>query len=115
MCCALEVSVSGDSAWRKRQPSQHSREDAELAGKITTAFEAAIGVSLGAHLSMRSCMRKGGMARENGSLVSCESWSWGQNVHVIQRSRRKASKEHQSLRTCSNRTYMLINPPRNGR
>ena len=34
MCCALEVSVSGFYAWRKRQPSQRSREDAELAGKI---------------------------------------------------------------------------------
>jgi putative transposase len=39
MCCALEGSVSGDSAWRKRQLSQHCREDAELAGKITTAFQ----------------------------------------------------------------------------
>src|SRR5438309_6696629 len=39
MCCALEVSVSGFYAWRKRQPSQRSREDAELAGKIKTAFQ----------------------------------------------------------------------------
>jgi putative transposase len=39
MCCALEVSVSGFYAWRKRKPSQHSREDAELAGKINTAFQ----------------------------------------------------------------------------
>ena len=39
MCCALEVSVSGFYAWRKRKPSQHSREDAELAGKIKTAFQ----------------------------------------------------------------------------
>ncbi len=39
MCCALEVSVSGFYAWRKRKPSQRSREDAELAGKIKTAFQ----------------------------------------------------------------------------
>jgi putative transposase len=39
MCCALEVSVSGFYAWRKRKPSQHSREDAELARKIKTAFQ----------------------------------------------------------------------------
>lgn len=39
MCCALEVSVSGFYAWRKRKPSQHCREDAELAGKIKTAFQ----------------------------------------------------------------------------
>ncbi len=39
MCCALEVSVSGFYAWRTRKPSQHSREDAELAGKIKTAFQ----------------------------------------------------------------------------
>lgn len=39
MCCALEVSVSGYYAWRKRAPSQHSREDAELAEKIKEAFQ----------------------------------------------------------------------------
>lgn len=39
MCEALEVSVSGYYAWCKREPSQHSREDAELAEKITTTFQ----------------------------------------------------------------------------
>jgi hypothetical protein len=39
MCCALEVSVSGYYAWRKREPSQHCREDAELADKICVAFQ----------------------------------------------------------------------------
>lgn len=39
MCDALEVSVSGFYAWRKREPSQHSREDAELSKRITDAFE----------------------------------------------------------------------------
>jgi len=31
MCHVLEVSVSGYYAWHKREPSQHSREDAALA------------------------------------------------------------------------------------
>lgn len=39
MCYVLEVSVSGYYAWRKREPSQHSREDAALAAKVETAFE----------------------------------------------------------------------------
>ncbi len=39
MCCALEVSVSGYYAWRKREPSQHCREDAELADKICVVFQ----------------------------------------------------------------------------
>jgi hypothetical protein len=39
MCHVLEVSVSGSSAWHKREPSQHSREDAALAAKVETAFE----------------------------------------------------------------------------
>lgn len=39
MCDALEVSVSGYYAWRKRAPSQHSREDAELVEKIKEAFQ----------------------------------------------------------------------------
>ena len=39
MCCVLEVSVSGYYAWCKREPSQHSREDAALAAKVETAFE----------------------------------------------------------------------------
>ena len=39
MCHVLEVSVSGYYAWYKREPSQHSREDAALAAKVETAFE----------------------------------------------------------------------------
>jgi putative transposase len=39
MCHVLEVSVSGDSAWHTREPSWHSREDAELANKIKGAFQ----------------------------------------------------------------------------
>jgi putative transposase len=39
MCRVLEVSVSGYYAWRKRAPSQHSREDAQLAEKVKTAFQ----------------------------------------------------------------------------
>lgn len=40
MCRVLEVSVSGYYAWCKRQPSQHSREDAQIAQEIQAAFEA---------------------------------------------------------------------------
>jgi len=75
MCRALEVSVSGYYAWCNREPSQHSREDAELANKIKTAFEAAIDASMEAHVFMQSCMHKGFIALENGWLVSCENWS----------------------------------------
>ena len=39
LCRVLEVSVSGYYAWRKRAPSQHSREDAQLAEKVKTAFQ----------------------------------------------------------------------------
>ena len=39
MCYVLAVAVSGYYAWRKREPSQHSREDAALAAKVETAFE----------------------------------------------------------------------------
>jgi putative transposase len=39
MCDVLEVSVSGFYAWRKREPSQHRREDAELAEKIKEVFQ----------------------------------------------------------------------------
>lgn len=39
MCHVLEVSVSGYYAWRKREPSQHSREDATLAEKVKAAFQ----------------------------------------------------------------------------
>lgn len=44
MCRVLEVSVSGYYAWRKRAPSEHSREDAQLAEKVKTAFQANRGV-----------------------------------------------------------------------
>jgi putative transposase len=40
MCPVLEVSVSGYYAWSKRPPSQRSREDAHLAEKVKTAFQA---------------------------------------------------------------------------
>jgi len=39
MCCVLEVSISGYYAWHKREPSQHSREEATLAAKVATAFK----------------------------------------------------------------------------
>jgi putative transposase len=39
MCDVLEVSVSGFYAWRKREPSQHRREDGELAERIKDAFQ----------------------------------------------------------------------------
>jgi putative transposase len=44
MCRVLEVSVSGYYAWCKRQPSQHSREDARLAEQVKSAFQANRGV-----------------------------------------------------------------------
>ncbi len=40
MCRVLEVSVSGYYAWCKRAPSQHKREDAQLAEKVKMAFQA---------------------------------------------------------------------------
>ncbi|MFL5702652.1 MAG: IS3 family transposase, partial [Ktedonobacteraceae bacterium] len=40
MCRVLEVSMSGYYAWSKRPPSQHSREDAQLAEKVKMAFQA---------------------------------------------------------------------------
>jgi putative transposase len=40
MCGVLEVAVSGFYAWRKREPSHHSREDAELAQQVKAAFQA---------------------------------------------------------------------------
>ena len=44
MCRVLEVSVSGYYAWSKRPPSQHSREDAQLAEQVKMAFQANRGV-----------------------------------------------------------------------
>jgi hypothetical protein len=43
-CDALEVAVSGFSAWRKREPGQHGREDAKLAEQINVTFQAQRGV-----------------------------------------------------------------------
>ncbi len=40
MCRVLDVSVSGYYAWRKRAPSEHSREDAQLVEQVKTAFQA---------------------------------------------------------------------------
>src|SRR2546423_9426700 len=40
MCRVLEVSVSGYYAWCQRTPSEHSREDAQLAEKVKIAFQA---------------------------------------------------------------------------
>src|SRR4249919_697680 len=40
MCRVLEVSLSGYYALRKRAPSRHSREDAQLAEKVKVAFQA---------------------------------------------------------------------------
>jgi putative transposase len=40
MCRVLEVSVSGDSAWCQRAPSQHARSDAQLAEKVKAVFQA---------------------------------------------------------------------------
>ena len=39
MCRVLEVSSSGYYAWCKRLPSQHSRDDAQLAQAIQKAFQ----------------------------------------------------------------------------
>jgi putative transposase len=38
LCSALEVSESGYYAWKNREPSQHCREDAKLAGQIQQIF-----------------------------------------------------------------------------
>ncbi|BCL77589.1 IS3 family transposase [Ktedonobacteria bacterium brp13] len=40
MCRVLDVSVSGYYAWCKREPSRHSREDAQLAEQVKVAFQA---------------------------------------------------------------------------
>lgn len=44
LCRVLEVSVSGFSAWLKRPPSRHSREDASLTEKVKTVFQTDRGV-----------------------------------------------------------------------
>lgn len=38
LCSTLEVSESGYYAWKKREPSQHCREDAQLAAHIQQIF-----------------------------------------------------------------------------
>lgn len=40
MCRVLEVSVSGYYAWCQRTPSQHCREDAQLAEQVKSIFQA---------------------------------------------------------------------------
>src|ERR1700730_11275604 len=40
MCRVLEVAVSGYSAWSKRPPSRHRREDAQVAEQVKTVFQA---------------------------------------------------------------------------
>ncbi|GHO59854.1 hypothetical protein KSB_83290 [Ktedonobacter robiniae] len=40
MCRVLDVSASGYYAWGKRQPSEHTRKDAELAEQIRIVFQA---------------------------------------------------------------------------
>ncbi|MBO0793612.1 MAG: IS3 family transposase [Ktedonobacteraceae bacterium] len=44
MCRVLDVSASGYYAWGKRQPSEHSRKDAERPEQITIVFQANRGV-----------------------------------------------------------------------
>jgi len=40
MCRVLDVSASGYYAWRKREPSQHARSDAELVEQVKKTFRA---------------------------------------------------------------------------
>ena len=64
MCGVLEVSVSGYYSWRKREPSQHARSDAQLAEQVKTAFQANRGIygSPRVHAELRAqgfhCARK---------------------------------------------------------
>jgi transposase InsO family protein len=44
LCETIGVSVSGYDAWSKRPPSQHSREDAQLAEQVKIAYHANRGV-----------------------------------------------------------------------
>lgn len=44
MCRVLSVSASGYDAWWKRLPSQHRREDAQLATQVQAAFQTNRGV-----------------------------------------------------------------------
>jgi len=113
MCCALEVSVSGFYAWRKRQPSQRSREDAELAGKIKTAFQSNRCVYGSPRLHAELHAQGWNCARKRVARLMQELDLVAKRPRH-QRSRRKVRREQQSLRTCFNRTFMLISPTRNG-
>jgi putative transposase len=44
MCQALNVSVSGYYAWRRRQPSQREQDDADLLGLIRAIHQASRGL-----------------------------------------------------------------------
>jgi putative transposase len=115
----VSVSVSGSYAWHKREPSLHSREDAELANKLKDAFQSKRCVYRGACGSPRihAELHVQGIPcdRSTGRASPARAEAGGKTSAPSCRSRRTASKEHQSLRTCSNRTFMLSNPTRNGR
>jgi putative transposase len=78
MCRVLSVSVSGYYAWCKRAPSQHSREDAQLAEKVKTAFEnnRCVYGSPRVHAELRAeglrcaCKRVARLMREQGLTAS---------------------------------------------
>jgi hypothetical protein len=117
MCYALEVSVSGFYAWRKRKPSQRSREDAELAGKIKTAFQSnrCVYGSPRIHAELHAqgihCARK-----RVAHLMQALELVAKRPRHrtVTTKSEEVLTREQQSLRTCFNRTFILISPTRNG-
>jgi hypothetical protein len=115
----VSVSVSGSYAWHKREPSLHSREAAELANKIKGAFQSNRCVYRGACGSPRihAELHAQGIPcdRSTGRASPARAGAGGKTSAPSCRSRRTASKEHQSLRTCSNRTFMLISQTRNGR
>ena len=69
MCRVLEVSISGDSAWSKRTPSQHSREDAQLAKQVKTAFQNHRRVYGSPRIHAELHATSGFIVRENGWLV----------------------------------------------
>jgi putative transposase len=69
MCRVFEVSVSGYYAWRKRAPSLHSREDAQLAGKVKTAFQDNRGVYGSPRVPGTSCVRRACIVRASAWLV----------------------------------------------
>ena len=69
MCRVLEVSVSGYSAWRKREPSAHARSDAELAEQVKSAFQANRGVYGSPRVPGTSCVRRGSDAHASALLA----------------------------------------------